>query len=90
VLCIFPFEPEFLARHGVQGHFVGHPLADEIPLQVDAAAARQTLGLPAGAPCWPCCPAAAAANCVSWPTTSCAPPCCSTNSAPTSTAPCPW
>jgi lipid-A-disaccharide synthase len=47
VLCIFPFEPEFLARHGVTGRFVGHPLADEIPLQVDPAAARAALGLPA-------------------------------------------
>jgi len=47
VLCIFPFEPAFLAAHGVQGSFVGHPLADEIPLDVDAAAARQALGLPA-------------------------------------------
>jgi lipid-A-disaccharide synthase len=47
VLCIFPFEPALLARHGVPATYVGHPLASAIPLQADAAAARATLGLPA-------------------------------------------
>ena len=46
VLCIFPFEPELLARHGVAGTFVGHPLANVIPMDPDRAAARRTLGLP--------------------------------------------
>ena len=45
VLCIFPFEPELLARHGIDAHYVGHPLAQVIPLQPDRAAARNTLGL---------------------------------------------
>ena len=27
VLCIFPFEPELLARHGIAATYVGHPLA---------------------------------------------------------------
>jgi lipid-A-disaccharide synthase len=47
LLCIFPFEEEFLLRHGVPARYVGHPLADEIPLAVDRAAARTALGLPA-------------------------------------------
>lgn len=45
VLCIFPFEPELLARHGVAATYVGHPLASVIPLQPDRAAARGRLGL---------------------------------------------
>ncbi|HTP74928.1 MAG TPA: lipid-A-disaccharide synthase [Burkholderiaceae bacterium] len=45
VLCLFPFEPEILARGGVGATFVGHPLADEIPLQPPRAAARAALGL---------------------------------------------
>lgn len=45
VLCIFPFEPELLARHGVAATYVGHPLASVIALQPDRAAARDRLGL---------------------------------------------
>ena len=46
VLCIFPFEPELLAQHGIEATYVGHPLAQSIPTQVDQAAAREKLGLP--------------------------------------------
>ncbi len=45
VLCIFPFEPELLAQHGIAATYVGHPLANVIPLEPDRAAARQKLGL---------------------------------------------
>ncbi|WP_242481087.1 lipid-A-disaccharide synthase [Rubrivivax gelatinosus] len=45
VLCLFPFEPELLQRHGVAASYVGHPLADTIPLEPPRAAARQALGL---------------------------------------------
>ena len=45
VLCLFPFEPNFYREHGVRAAFVGHPLADQIPAQVDQAAARAALGL---------------------------------------------
>ena len=45
VLCLFPFEPALLQRHGVAASYVGHPLADAIPLDVPRAAARQALGL---------------------------------------------
>jgi lipid-A-disaccharide synthase len=47
VLCIFPFEPELLARHGIAATYVGHPLAGVIPLEPDKAAARSALGLQA-------------------------------------------
>lgn len=45
VLCIFPFEPELLARQGVAATYVGHPLASVIPRVPDRAAARAQLGL---------------------------------------------
>ena len=45
VLCLFPFEPELLRAHGVAATFVGHPLADTIPLVPPRAASRAALGL---------------------------------------------
>ncbi|WP_442763483.1 lipid-A-disaccharide synthase [Malikia spinosa] len=45
VLCIFPFEPELLARHGINATYVGHPLAPLIALEPDQAKARAGLGL---------------------------------------------
>lgn len=45
MLTLFPFEEAFYRDQGVAVRCVGHPLADEIPLEVDMAAARQTLGL---------------------------------------------
>jgi lipid-A-disaccharide synthase len=45
VLCIFPFEPALLAQHGIAATYVGHPLAQVIPMQVDKAGARAALGL---------------------------------------------
>lgn len=50
VLCIFPFEPALLARHGIVATYVGHPLANVIPLQPDQAAARRALRLPEHGP----------------------------------------
>ena len=45
MLCIFPFEPELLARAGIEATYVGHPLAQTIPMTPDRMAARQSLGL---------------------------------------------
>ncbi|PJK13710.1 lipid-A-disaccharide synthase [Lysobacteraceae bacterium NML120232] len=50
VLCLFPMEPPIYARHGVDAVFVGHPMADEIPLHPDRAAARSQLGVAADIP----------------------------------------
>ena len=45
VLCIFPFEPALLAQHGIDATYVGHPLANVIPLVPDRTRARAQLGL---------------------------------------------
>jgi lipid-A-disaccharide synthase len=50
VLCVLPFEPKFYEAHGVGAKFVGHPLADLIPPQVDKTEARAKLGLPLDRP----------------------------------------
>ena len=46
VLCIFPFETDLLAQHGIDATYVEHPLAKNIPDVPDRAAARTALGLP--------------------------------------------
>ncbi|MCU1729893.1 lipid-A-disaccharide synthase [Pseudomonas sp. 7P_10.2_Bac1] len=48
MLTLFPFEAKFYEEKGVPVRFVGHPLADAIPLEADRAAARAELGLPDG------------------------------------------
>jgi lipid-A-disaccharide synthase len=45
VLCVFPFEPDLLKQHGIPATYVGHPLANVIPMEPDRAAARRALGL---------------------------------------------
>jgi lipid-A-disaccharide synthase len=45
VLCIFPFEPALLAQHGIAATYVGHPLANMIPMVPDRTRARAQLGL---------------------------------------------
>src|SRR5258706_197306 len=50
MLCVFPFETALLEKSGVAASYVGHPLADEIPLVPDVAGARRTLGLPESGP----------------------------------------
>jgi lipid-A-disaccharide synthase len=50
VLCIFPFEPALLAEQGVAASYVGHPLANVIPMTPDRAAARAALNLELDAP----------------------------------------
>ena len=46
MLCLLPFEARFYEQHQVPVAFVGHPLADRVPLETDTPAARAELGLP--------------------------------------------
>ena len=46
MLVIFPFEEEIYRNAGVPVTYIGHPLAELIPMQPDMAAARRALGLP--------------------------------------------
>jgi lipid-A-disaccharide synthase len=45
MLCIFPFEKKIYDKAGIAASYVGHPLADVIPMQPDRAAARALLGV---------------------------------------------
>ena len=51
ILCLLPFETGFYEAHGVDARFVGHPLADEVPMDSDRAEARSALGLDVDRPC---------------------------------------
>lgn len=49
ILALFPFEPELYQNEGIPVSYVGHPLADILPLVPDVAGARETLKLDASA-----------------------------------------
>lgn len=46
LLTVLPFEQDYYRDHGIPARFVGHPLADEIPMSLDQRQARLDLGLP--------------------------------------------
>ena len=48
VLALFPFEPALYAKSGVPVTYVGHPLADLIPLEPNRGEARVQLRVPPG------------------------------------------
>jgi lipid-A-disaccharide synthase len=45
LLCIFPFEPEFFARHGVQATYIGHPLTRLVRPSAPRAELRRNFGV---------------------------------------------
>lgn len=47
MLALFPFEPEIYKQAGVPVSYVGHPLADMLPMEADIEGAREELKLPA-------------------------------------------
>ena len=48
MLALFPFEPALYEKAGVPVTYVGHPLADELPLEPNTRAAREILKLKNG------------------------------------------
>ena len=49
LLSVFPFEEAFFRARGIRVNYVGHPLAQQVALEPDAARARRNLELPANA-----------------------------------------
>lgn len=62
VLAFLPFEKAFYDRFGVPCRFIGHTMADSMPLQPDKQAARAYLGIAADAPCLALLPGSRAAE----------------------------
>lgn len=50
VLALFPFEPPLYETAGIPVTYVGHPLADVLPMHPDRDAMREQLGVPLGVP----------------------------------------
>ena len=50
LLCIFPFEPEFFARHGITAAYIGHPLTRLVKPPASRAELRRQFGIPDGTP----------------------------------------
>jgi lipid-A-disaccharide synthase len=58
LLCIFPFEPEFFARHGIDATYIGHPLTRLVQPSASRAELRRRFGIPEARRWSPCFPAA--------------------------------
>lgn len=50
VLTLLPFEPALYEKHGFSAEFVGHPLADQTPVNIDRKEQRRVLHLPCDVP----------------------------------------
>ena len=48
ILALFPFEAPLYKAHGIPVSYVGHPIADMIPLQIDREPVRDRLGVSGG------------------------------------------
>ena len=50
LLALYPFEPALYKDTAVNCSYVGHPMADAIPLEMDQRLAREKLGVATGRP----------------------------------------
>lgn len=50
ILALYPFEPALYKGTAVKCSYVGHPLADVIPLEIDQRQVREKLGVAVGRP----------------------------------------
>jgi lipid-A-disaccharide synthase len=50
LLCIFPFEPAFFARHGIDATYIGHPLTRLVEPSASRAELRSHFDIPNGTP----------------------------------------
>jgi lipid-A-disaccharide synthase len=50
LLCIFPFEPQFFARHGIEATYIGHPLTRLVKPSASRTELRRRLDIPEGTP----------------------------------------
>jgi len=50
LLCIFPFEPEFFARHGIEATYIGHPLTRLVKPSASRSELRRCFDIPDGTP----------------------------------------
>jgi lipid-A-disaccharide synthase len=48
ILNVFPFETKIYNKYGVPNRYVGHPLADNIPIETNVSEARNELNIPQG------------------------------------------
>jgi lipid A disaccharide synthetase len=63
ILCLFPFEPEIYAKAGIPATYVGHPLADVIPMVPDVAGAGRSWLCRKASGSWRCCLAVGSQRC---------------------------
>jgi lipid-A-disaccharide synthase len=50
LLCIFPFEPDFFAPHGIDARYIGHPLTRLVKPSATREELRRRYGIPDGSP----------------------------------------
>jgi lipid-A-disaccharide synthase len=50
LLCIFPFEPDFFAPHGIDARYIGHPLTRLVKPSASREELRRRYGIPEATP----------------------------------------